>query len=223
MKWFTTKTAIELDNSSKVQQQGASSDSSVSSGSSMDLSVGQRVRAKYSHDSRQFKPAMVVRDEGERGLRLLFDGYEDTVVVPRSRIRGGQHTPKPAKPLSGVSFVLSKELAMALIGKGGEVSKRICSETGCRVSVLDLDSQRPHTYTYRVELQGDEAALGAARPMCHELVGMKMCQMHGGIRETAHPAAYAIDAAVYLWIPNDRRLVGSIIGAGGVHQEADSG
>ena len=62
--------------------------SSSSSGSSRGAAtVGSKVLAKYTASSHNYKAALVVRDEGVRGLRLCFDGHEGTVVVPQSRIR----------------------------------------------------------------------------------------------------------------------------------------
>jgi len=49
-------------------------------------SEGQRVVAKYRTDSRIYKPAVVVKDQGPEGLQLAFEGHSDLVLVPNARI-----------------------------------------------------------------------------------------------------------------------------------------
>ena len=209
---------------------GYSSDSSASSSSSgssrgLAAGIGGKVLAKFKDSSRSYKPAVVVRDEGIRGLRLLFDGYEDTIVVPHSRIRSHRQeraqrrdsrSTAPSSNSSACSstrsFTLPRELATALIGRGGEVSKSICRQTQCRLTVMDQD----HSNNQRVELKGDLSSLPAAVLMCHELIGKKIVSTHGVIRQSSHDhRAHDIDAALYLPIPNTTKLVGAIIGKGG--------
>ena len=49
--------------------------------------VGGMVLAKYTDSSQNWKPALVVCDQGAQGLLLCFEGHQHTILVPQSRIR----------------------------------------------------------------------------------------------------------------------------------------
>ena len=82
--------------------------------------AGEAVEARYNENSRTWRPAVVARVEGD-SIRLLFDGYADTQIVPPSRIRPANHNTSAAAPASKAGTIQRKAPKWGLLRDSNSV------------------------------------------------------------------------------------------------------